>query len=440
MKKEIQMMKKTIGARAGTFLAGMLLSLGVLAADPPSAISSLVVPKGMEARNPTTEIAVGFGDVSHISPWQIKRRFPRTGDSSRSGQLVTLRDALLAVNELVAKDEEMPEHTFAFDGEGKLTSVCDVPFAQVSVLFDGTAQSLTAALLDEPVRDFGKVEFQKAGAARKAAPGPVAAANAQVNAPANAPASAQVNAPADDKAETSGERTSGTTKTITLPGGAKMEMIWCAPGQFLMGSPLAERGRFDDEPQHQVTLTKGFWLGKYEVTQKQWESVMGDNPSKFKDPDRPVESVSWEDCNAFIRRLNADLGGVARFPTEAEWEYACRAGSSSAVSGNGLLSDMAWYDANSGNETHPVGKNHANAWGFFDMHGNVLEWCYDWFGKFDAKATDPKGPSIGSFRVLRGGCWFFYARDCRSAYRLKRDPALRNAIYGFRLACSEPEK
>ena len=218
-----------------------------------------------------------------------------------------------------------------------------------------------------------------------------------------------------------------------------MEMIWCAPGHFLMGSPLAERGRFDDEPQHQVTLTQGFWLGKYEVTQKQWESVMGENPSKFKDPDRPVDSVSWEDCNAFLRQVNTGLGGVARFPTEAEWEYACRAGSSSPVAGNGLLSDMAWYDANSGNETHPVGKNHPNAWGFFDMHGNVLEWCYDWFGKFEAKATDPKGPAIGSFRVLRGGCWFFYARDCRSAYRLKRDPALRNAIYGFRLACSEPE-
>ncbi len=216
-----------------------------------------------------------------------------------------------------------------------------------------------------------------------------------------------------------------------------MEMIWCEPGSFMMGSPIAERGRFDDEPLHPVTLTKGFWLGKYEVTQKQWQSVMGDNPSKFKDPDRPVESVSWDDCNVFVSRVNAELGGVARFPTEAEWEYACRAGSRDAVSGNGLLSDMAWYDANSGNETHPVGKNHPNAWGFYDMHGNVLEWCYDWFGKIDAKATDPKGPSMGSFRVLRGGCWFFYARDCRSAYRLKRDPLLRNAIFGFRLACSE---
>ena len=418
MKKEIQMMSK-IEARAGAFLFGMLLSFAVLAENPPAAVSSLAVPKDAEVRNPTTEIAVGFGDVSHLSPWRIKRRIPRTGGNPRGGQPVTLRDALQAVNELVAQDEEMPEHTFTFAKDGKLTSVCDVPIAQVSLFFDGTARPITAELLKEPVRDYSKIEFLKAGAARTAAPGPSAAASVQ--------------------AVPAGERRSGFTKTITLPGGATMEMIWCEPGSFMMGSPLAERGRFDDEPQHQVTLTKGFWLGKYEVTQRQWQSVMGENPSKFRDPDRPVESVSWEDCNAFIRKLNAALGGVARFPTEAEWEYACRAGSNSAVAGNGLLSDMAWYDANSGNETHPVGKNHPNAWGFYDMHGNVLEWCYDWFGKFEAKATDPKGPAIGSFRVLRGGCWFFYARDCRSAYRLKRDPALRNAIFGFRLACSEKE-
>ena len=419
MEKEIQMMSKTIEARAGAFLVGMLLSFAVLAANPSPANASLAVPKDAEVRNPTTEIFVGFGDVSHLSPWRIKRRIPRTGGNPRGGQPVTLRDALLAVNELVAQDEEMPEHTFTFAKDGKLISVCDVPIAQVSLYFDGTVRPFAAELLNEPVRDYGKIEFLKAGAARKTDPAPGAAASVQA-------------VPAD-------ERRSGYKKTITLPGGATMEMIWCEPGSFMMGSPLAERGRFDDEPQHQVTLTKGFWLGKYEVTQRQWQSVMGENPSKFKDPDRPVESVSWEDCNAFIRKLNVALGGVARFPTEAEWEYACRAGSNSAVAGNGLLSDMAWYDANSGNETHPVGKNHPNAWGFFDMHGNVLEWCYDWFGKFEAKATDPKGPAIGSFRVLRGGCWFFYARDCRSAYRLKRDPALRNAIFGFRLACSEKE-
>ncbi len=423
------MMRKSVEARVGTLLAGLLLSCAALAADSPSAMSSLVVPKDGEARHPPTEIGVGFGDVSHLSPWRIKRRFPRTGGNPRGGQPVRLRDALQAVNEFVAQDEEMPEHTFAFAGDGTLTSVCDVPIAQVSLLFDGAVRPFAAELLDEPVRDYGKIEFQKTTAARKAAPGPGAAANAK--------ADFRAAVKAGGEAESPDERRSGATKVITLPGGATMEMIWCAPGHFMMGSPLAERGRFDDEPQHQVTLTKGFWLGKYEVTQKQWQSVMGEKQTKIKDHDRPEESVSWENCNAFIRRLNDQLGGAARFPTEAEWEYACRAGSNAAISGNGLLSDMAWYDANSGNETHPVGKNHPNAWGFYDMHGNVLEWCYDWFGPFDAKATDPKGPSIGSFRVLRGGCWFFYARDCRSAYRLKRDPALRNAIFGFRLACSE---
>ena len=410
------MMRKTIKVRRGALLAVMFATFAVMAADSPSFVSPLVIPRDVEVRNPTTEIAVGFGDVSHLSPWKIRRRFPRTGGDSRSGRAATLRDALQAINELVAKDEEMPEFTFGFAEDGALMSVCDVPVAQVAVFFDGMAQYVTSELLDAPVRDFSKVEFRKSGAVRRAALGSDAAA--------------------DGRSTASGALASGATKTIELPGGATMEMIWCEPGSFIMGSPVTESGRFDDEPQHQVTLTKGFWLGKYEVTQRQWQSVMGENPSKFKGPDRPVERVSWNDCNAFIRRLNAVLGGVARFPTEAEWEYACRAGSADAVSGSGFLMDMAWYDANSGNETHPVGKNLSNAWGFYDMHGNVLEWCYDWFGDIDAKAIDPKGLTSGSFRVLRGGCWFFYARDCRSAYRLKRDPNLRNAIYGFRLACS----
>ena len=234
-----------------------------------------------------------------------------------------------------------------------------------------------------------------------------------------------------------GERKSGETKTITLPGGATMEMIWCAPGKFEMGSPADEPGRFDNETRRSVTITKGFWLGKYEVTQRQWESVMRSNYSRFKNPDNPVENVSWHDCEAFIRRVNGTLGGVARFPTEAEWEYACRAGSDAPVAGNGVLADMAWYDQNSDNQAHKVGKNQPNAWGFYDMHGNVLEWCSDWFSLPTGNAVDPKGPPSGSFKVLRGGCWFFYDRDCRSAYRLKREPRLRNCILGLRLACSE---
>ena len=197
MRKANQMMCKTIEARVGAFLAGMLLSFVVLAADAPSAPPSLVVPKGEEARNPTTDIAVGFGDVSHLSPWRIKRRFARTGGNPRGGQPVKLRDALLAVNEFVAKDEEMPEHTFTFAEDGTLTSICDVPITQVSLAFDGTVRPFAAALLDEPVRDFAKVEFQKAGAARKAAPGPVAVAQGK----------------ADSTEEASDERRSGTSKS-----------------------------------------------------------------------------------------------------------------------------------------------------------------------------------------------------------------------------------
>ncbi len=225
-------------------------------------------------------------------------------------------------------------------------------------------------------------------------------------------------------------------RTVPLPGGATMDMIWCEPGSYMMGSPPDENGRYDDEPLHKVTITRGFWLGKYEVTQRQWESVMRTNHSRFRDPDNPVENVSWHDCEAFIRRVNSVLGGAARFPTEAEWEYACRAGSDKPVHDGKAIDDVAWYDLNSDSQAHEVGCNKPNAWGFYDMHGNVLEWCADWFSKLKGDAVDPKGPPMGSFKILRGGCWFFYARDCRAAYRLKREPTLRNCIFGFRLACS----
>jgi len=234
------------------------------------------------------------------------------------------------------------------------------------------------------------------------------------------------------------DRKSGETKVITLPGGATMEMVWCAPGKFPMGSPETERGRFNDETQREVSLTKGFWIGKYEVTQRQWVSVMRTNPSRFKDADAPVDDISWHDCKTFIRKVNAEIGGCARLPTEAEWEYACRAGDIGSIAGTGVLDDMAWYDLNSENQTHPVGGRKPNAWGIYDMHGNVLEWCSDWYSTGAATAiADPKGPPSGSFKVLRGGCWFFYERDCRSAYRLKREPNSRNCIYGFRLACTD---
>ena len=229
----------------------------------------------------------------------------------------------------------------------------------------------------------------------------------------------------------------GDTKTITLPGGAEMEMIYCAPGSFMMGSPEDEEDRDDDETQHKVTLTKGFWLGKYPVTQSQWESAMGDNPSWYEGDDNPVNFVSWDDCKEFIKKINSRFNFTARFPTEAEWEYACRAGEEGAYSGTGDLDDMGWYDENSDGETHPVGEKEPNDWGFYDMHGNVLEWCADWYGSYPTKAvTDPKGPSSGVNRVLRGGYWFDGAGDCRSAYRYNFNPDIGDGRFGFRLCCS----
>lgn len=197
--------------------------------------------------------------------------------------------------------------------------------------------------------------------------------------------------------------------TITLPGGAAMEMVWCPPGSFLMGSPESEEGHRSGERQHRVTLTKGFWMAKYPVTQAQWKSVMGDNPSEFLGDNRPVEQVSWYDCQAFCKKAGF------RLPTEAEWEYACRAGSKGPYAGTGRLEDMGWF---AGEQPHPVGEKQPNAWGLYDMHGNVWECCEDWYGGYPSGAvTDPKGASSGARRVCRGGSWFHTAQDCRSACR-----------------------
>ena len=231
---------------------------------------------------------------------------------------------------------------------------------------------------------------------------------------------------------------SGRTKTITLPGGATMEMIYCAPGTFMMGSPEDEEDREDDEVQHKVTLTKGFWLGKYPVTQAQWESVAGSNPSIAKKGyNYPVDSVSWNDCYSFIEMINSQSNLNARFPTEAEWEYACRAGSGKAYSGTGDLDEMGWYSVNCDAGTHPVGKLESNGWGFYDMHGNVWEWCADWYGSYPTNAvTNPKGPASGDDRVLRGGGWLYRASDCRSANRYAIRQNDRDCYFGFRLCCS----
>jgi formylglycine-generating enzyme required for sulfatase activity len=218
-----------------------------------------------------------------------------------------------------------------------------------------------------------------------------------------------------------------------------MEFVLIPAGEFQMGSNDA--GAYDGEkPVHTVRLTKPFYLGKYEVTQAQWEAVMGNNPSSFGgDSALPVETVSWQDVPEFISRLNARERGTAfyRLPTEAEWEYAARAGSTTAYSfGNsaGELGRYAWYEDNAGGKTHPVGQLQPSAWGLYDMHGNVWEWVQDWFGAYSSgTAVDPEGPSSGSYRVYRGGGWYNDARVCRSADRSGDAPGYRVVNFGVRL-------
>ena len=195
---------------------------------------------------------------------------------------------------------------------------------------------------------------------------------------------------------------------------------------------------------NQVTLTRAFYIGVYEVTQTQYMQVMQTNPSKFKDANNPVEQLSWREAMDFCRRLSAlpsekAAGRVYRLPTAAEWEYACRAGTTTAYSFAGdksKLNKYAWFRDNSGGKTHPVGSKHPNSWGLYDMHGNVWEWCHDWHGKSPrGSLKDPCGLAKGSLRVTRGGSWVSTADDCRSAYRNKDDPLCRYINSGFRVAC-----
>jgi formylglycine-generating enzyme required for sulfatase activity len=222
-----------------------------------------------------------------------------------------------------------------------------------------------------------------------------------------------------------------------------LEMLWVEPGTFTMGSPTSENGHRSNETQHEVTLTNGFWLGKHEVTQAQWENVMGDNPSHFKGADRPVEIVSWDEVTSFCEKLTEmedeagrlPAGMAYLLPTEAQWEYACRAGTTTAFSfGDELTAEDANFARNVG-ETTDVGKYPANAWGFHDMHGNVWEWTADWYEEFTTGAvSDPVGPAGGSLRVVRSGAWDNTANAARSAFRNRSVPASSLYILGFRLS------
>ena len=241
--------------------------------------------------------------------------------------------------------------------------------------------------------------------------------------------------------------------TVSLPRESEvfdgMEFVWVPPGEFRMGS-TSRLAKDDEKPVTRVGISRGFWLGKYEVTQGQWEVVMGSNPSRFKEYGRdcPVERVSWNDVQVFVRKLNARSGGRSyRLPTEAEWEYAARPGTAAdTYAGNigeprgndPVLNEIAWYDENSGDRTHPVGQKAPNAWGLHDMLGNVWEWVEDWYGDFPGGTViDPAGADSGSARVARGGSWGNFAWYCRSALRRRLDPGNRIAYLGFRLLRTE---
>jgi formylglycine-generating enzyme required for sulfatase activity len=231
----------------------------------------------------------------------------------------------------------------------------------------------------------------------------------------------------------------GEEKDFEIAAGMKMTFCWIPPGEFLMGSPVGEAGRDDDEHQHRVTISKGFWLAKTEMTQSQWQAVMRNNPSSLKGDDLPVESVSWNDIastGGFLEKANRFAGGEGRFslPTEAQWEYACRAGTTGVYAGN--LDQMAWFAENSGMKTHPVSQKQANAWGLQDMHGNVWEWCADWHGPYPDSVTNPQGAPSGSYRVRRGGSWGGHAYHCRVADRGRSYPAGSDGSVGFRIARS----
>jgi formylglycine-generating enzyme required for sulfatase activity len=228
--------------------------------------------------------------------------------------------------------------------------------------------------------------------------------------------------------------------TVDLGGGVKLEMVLIPAGEFIMGDDT-EHGFETEKPAHKVKITKPFYLGKYEVTQEQWEAVMGNNPSYFKGAKNPVEEVSWDDCQKFFDKLNAKIGtqgGKFSLPTEAQWEYACRAGSDKQFcfgDDEKQLGEYAWYSDNAAEKTHPVGEKKPNAWGLYDMHGNVWEWCQDWYGGYGAEAvTDPSGSTTGSSRVIRGESWIYSARICRSADRLRRRPGLGSHFLGLRVS------
>ena len=252
--------------------------------------------------------------------------------------------------------------------------------------------------------------------------------------------------------------------TLDLGNKVSMKLVLVPAGKFTMGSPEGEKGRGtgdspyagtvrapggipaagakdrpgNEGPQREVTISRPFFMGIYEVTQEQYEQIVGRNPSHFKDPQNPVEYVSAEDAMAFCEKVSKKTGKRVLLPTEAQWEYACRAGSQTRFNfgdDEKDLGDHAWYKDNSDGKTHPVGQKKPNAWGLYDMHGNVWEWCRDWYGDSyaDAQTTDPIRPAAGKGHLLRGGCWYYFAHYARSAQRWPVFVGRRDSVFGFRV-------
>ncbi len=245
----------------------------------------------------------------------------------------------------------------------------------------------------------------------------------------------------------------GEERDFEIAPGRHHRMCWIPPGEFLMGGLVDQAFHQEDETPHRVQLTRGFWMSQYPVQQSEWQVVTGWNQSCFEGETRPVEQITWNDiagAGGFLEELNTRPetgGGHFGLPTEAQWEYACRAGTMTTLhngkeltSANGRcphLDEIAWYDANSGAQTHPVGQKFPNAWGLHDMHGNVWEWCFDWYGPYAPEpAVDPQGASSGGYRVIRGGCWGYKAFYCRAAGRSDFAPDFHSDAIGFRLVWS----
>jgi len=294
--------------------------------------------------------------------------------------------------------------------------------------------------------------FPEGGGSRSVPPAPAPSAPVAPEKPKEPPVAVDpLDAETAKKHQQASADDLGVAVEITNSIGMKLVLI--PAGEFMMGSrespeetceqfgmPSGLARYFKSEhPQHRVRITKPFYLGVYEVAQAEYERVMGENPSSLKGAVNPVESLSWDDAVEFCKRLSAKEGRTYHLPTEAQWEYACRAGTATRYSSGddpASLGAYAWYRENSDN-TRPVGEKKPSAWGLHDMHGNVREWCQDWFGAdyyANSPVTDPQGPTQSGNRVYRGGGWDYRAENCRSANRGRFEPEGRNNVLGFRVA------